>query len=854
MKLSKKRIKFRNKKKLQSTFEFDLQQARGSDKIEYYKTQALYMRMYNEIQKQKFKVSTPKWDYVTEIIDFYKELGETGEWKSPTGKMLLGLYNKNKQAALNGGEVKNTNLMSIISRPEMLLLAYRSIKSNKGSMTKGAEMSADQWKTLTEEQKVLYLNSLTFPDKFNIQDVLLISRLLKKGLYPWGCSRRIYVPKPGVKDKIRPITIPPFLDRVVQKAIALILYSIYEPEFELLNRSFGFRPNKGVHDAIVACTSNFSSGKVTAIEGDIEAAYDTVNKKTLLEILGKKITDRKFLQLIKERLEYVYVEKTENGKTTRTKPEMGIPQGGIDSPYLFNIYMHELDKYVHKEIQEYADNLNKKKEERKKRLFNIPYAESVKLQRRILSEQRKVKKNLAYNKQDSKVKELRQQLYKLIKLKRLEKHRNLGMKSRDPHNKEILIHYIRYADDWILLTNGNKEIAQKMKNMIAIFLQIKLGLKLSEKKTIITNITENPAKFLGFELRHPARGPIYRKPLKTSIPNKYRKTNLQRKGGSTIIWAAPDKQRLINRMHMKGFCTKAGFPKEKPWLSCVEDQVIVERYNATIRGLAEFYMPVIRNAATIQRWIYILRFSCLKTLAQKYRTSIGGIYKKFGIRRNLRSEQTIKVTIRLKVSEQIMEKSWTLYTYKDLKRIMFSKEKRQDQKNRQEKFWSIEKKQEIGDYPLKSGRIPTVTNDKFLDKVSWVSLRTQASLDMPCANCGAMESQQHHVKHIRKSTYALIQEGATVKKVMALRNRKQVPLCPDCHRNLVHGGKYDSTKLIKLVPTRLVDNRVVHVESFVKPGIEYNQKSLQEKGWKIVKQQKGSVKEHNPDDSDTDII
>ncbi len=89
---------------------------------------------------------------------------------------------------------------------------------------------------------------------------------------------------------------------------------------------------------------------------------------------------------------------------------------------------------------------------------------------------------------------------------------------------------------------------------------------------------------------------------------------------------------------------------------------------------------------------------------------------------------------------------------------------------------------------------------------------------------------------------------------MALRNRKQVPLCATCHRKLVHTGNYDSTKLIKLVPTRLVDNRVVHVESFVKPGIEYNQKSLQEKGWKIVQSKKNLQQNIIPDESDTDII
>lgn len=149
------------------------------------------------------------------------------------------------------------------------------------------------------------------------------------------------------------------MDRVVQKAIAMILEAIYEPEFEALNRSFGFRPKKGVHDAIATITSTYSSGKVTAIEGDIEAAYDTVDKQKLIDILSKKIKDRSFLGIIRDRLDYDFVEVTPEGKSRR-RPKKGIPQGGIDSPYLFNIYLNELDKFVHKEIQEYVEKKNEK--------------------------------------------------------------------------------------------------------------------------------------------------------------------------------------------------------------------------------------------------------------------------------------------------------------------------------------------------------------------------------------------------------------------------------------------------------------------------------------------------------------
>jgi len=136
-----------------------------------------------------------------------------------------------------------------------------------------------------------------------------------------------------VKDKQRPITIPPFMDRIVQKIITLVLEAIYEPYFEHLNVSFGFSPNKRVHDAIAALTTQYqyTNCMKTAVEGDIEAAYDTVDRQKLKDILSEKITDKKFMDLISDRLNYEYVENVE-GRTIRTRPTVGILQGGIDSP------------------------------------------------------------------------------------------------------------------------------------------------------------------------------------------------------------------------------------------------------------------------------------------------------------------------------------------------------------------------------------------------------------------------------------------------------------------------------------------------------------------------------------------
>jgi hypothetical protein len=75
--------------------------------------------------------------------------------------------------------------------------------------------------------------------------------------------------------------------------IAIVLHCIYEPWFEKMNCSFGFRPNYGTHDSINAITSQYTNGMRTALEGDIEAAYDSVNRETLIKVLTRRITDKK---------------------------------------------------------------------------------------------------------------------------------------------------------------------------------------------------------------------------------------------------------------------------------------------------------------------------------------------------------------------------------------------------------------------------------------------------------------------------------------------------------------------------------------------------------------------------------
>lgn len=342
-------------KKLIAIGKYSKKIAARSHDTRYYESYGEDIKNYVFREKQKALLSTPKFQSVTDTLEYYRELGAS---KTVNCNVVIKcLFNKNAKAMLFGNKPpKHTKIMNLVSQIPLLVQAYAKIKTNKGAMTEAAAMSPKIWNELTKKQRVFINSTISSPDGISMQTFLDTSELLKKGIYPWGTSRRIYIPKPGT-EKLRPLTIPPFMDRVVQQVIRTVLEAIYEPWFDETNRSFGFRPGKGTHDAIVAIKEK-GTGLTMAIEGDIQSAYDKVDKEKLVEILAKRITDRKFLNFIKERLNYTLFDTSTLQFVT---PTDGIPQGGVDSPYLFNIYMKEFDDWITKRLEELTNTLVYKK-------------------------------------------------------------------------------------------------------------------------------------------------------------------------------------------------------------------------------------------------------------------------------------------------------------------------------------------------------------------------------------------------------------------------------------------------------------------------------------------------------------
>jgi RNA-directed DNA polymerase len=157
--------------------------------------------------------------------------------------------------------------------------------------------------------------------------------------------RRVYIPK-GDGTKTRPIGIPTFEDKVLQKAVAMVLEAVYEQDFR--DCSYGFRPGRGAHDALQALwEQTMAMGGGWVLEADIEKFFDSVDQTKLREVLSQRVSDGVLTRLVGKWLKAGVMEE---GKVRH--PQTGTPQGGVISPILANVYLHEvLDVWWERDVR-----------------------------------------------------------------------------------------------------------------------------------------------------------------------------------------------------------------------------------------------------------------------------------------------------------------------------------------------------------------------------------------------------------------------------------------------------------------------------------------------------------------------
>src|SRR2546426_6326600 len=205
---------------------------------------------------------------------------------------------------------------------DWLRLSHAHVSQNAGSVTAGCDG--------------IDMRSFDENLETNIQRIAKEVRTQMFEPYP---VRRVYIPKDN--GKVRPLGIPTISDRIVQEAIRMVLEPIYEADFSPY--SFGFRPNRRTMDAIkgILWSTTEHAKLFWVIEGDIASYFDTINHKKLMQLLERRLRERRLLDLIWRFLQAGVME----GKLFKDTKQ-GTPQGGVVSPLLANIYLHELDRYM----------------------------------------------------------------------------------------------------------------------------------------------------------------------------------------------------------------------------------------------------------------------------------------------------------------------------------------------------------------------------------------------------------------------------------------------------------------------------------------------------------------------------
>jgi group II intron reverse transcriptase/maturase len=450
-------------------------------------------------------------------------------------------------------EVQFDKLYPKLYNIELWLLAYQQIAPKPGNMTKGVD-----GKTI---------------DGAGLRLITEMIDDLKASRYVPNPVRRVYIPKANGKQ--RPLGIPCFQDKLLQTVIKLILEAIYEPTFSEV--SHGFRPQRSCHTALE--TVKKMTGVRWWIEGDIKGFFDHLEHETLLSILSKRITDKRFLHLIRQFLRAGYVEDWQYHRTYS-----GAPQGGNLSPLLSNIYLNELDQVMHTKMAEFKRGKVRKL----------------------------TKEYTAICNQLVRAKKAARKTGDWTQFKALKKHQ-LSTTATDPLDPNYRrMSFVRYADDWLVGINGSKADAIEMKTWLTTYLQDELKLELSTEKTLITHAT-NRVRFLGYDIVRWKGTRIRRTPTIFGARTK-RMTEYQ------LALLLPHDKSV-------SFVKKYGNPQtwhgtHRKLLLSLSELEILMIYNAEIRGFLGYYALADNVKLVANSILWMTTSSFLRTLANKRQSTL----------------------------------------------------------------------------------------------------------------------------------------------------------------------------------------------------------------------------------------
>jgi len=204
-------------------------------------------------------------------------------------------------------------------------------------------MLKEAWKRVKANGGTAGIDGLTFGaiETAGVEEFLkILSEELRQQTYQATAVKRVWIPKSNGGK--RPLGIPTIKDRVAQMACTMVIEPIFEADFE--ESSYGFRPKRSGHEAVAKIKEHLKSGKTEVYDADLSSYFDTIPHEKLKVALEERIADRRVLKLINKWLKASICEEGQfkGGKTNKE----GVPQGGVISPLLSNLYLHLLDRIV----------------------------------------------------------------------------------------------------------------------------------------------------------------------------------------------------------------------------------------------------------------------------------------------------------------------------------------------------------------------------------------------------------------------------------------------------------------------------------------------------------------------------